>query len=321
MKQTAIFASAVGAIALGLSGCARGPAFNEGALGRAEFGFPSCGCAVADRGIAAGGASTSITVKLTAASDPTVRVASAVARDASIVSIGAIDNNSEAGSWNVHVKSGSPGSTTLKVLDQNGVEIDHAALTVSPTAEIGIDQGWDGEVLEVLTGQSFAVHATTWGSKHEDLTGVGAIQFSYKGVTQQASPPETFADQEQFRASAAGDGAVIMTAISATKELDVHAIDPSTVDKVELETSDVTIASSGSMLLKYRLFAAGTPVYGSLCAWAIADPTIARVHEDAVNIGAAPSAAFAVEGLAQGTTQATCTVNGNRSSITIRVSM
>src|SRR5262249_9766463 len=156
---------------------------------------------------------TTITVKLTGAVG--AEVATATVLDASILQVLAIMPGSTTGSFNVRVKAGEPGSTKMTVLDPAGTEIDHATITILPTAEIGIDKGWDGEVLNVLAGQPIPVHATTWGSKHEDLTGVGAVQFAYSGVLQAASPPETFADQQNFRAGAAGDGTVIMSAIAA----------------------------------------------------------------------------------------------------------
>jgi hypothetical protein len=302
----------VGALAL-LSAC--GPSTTSGANGNAQFSYGSClfsECSLGSRGIAAG-ASTSLEA---IAKTPVRRASSS---DPSILAVGSISTGS-TDTYVVSVTAGKPGTVTFTVYDAADREIDHVSVVVSPTKTIQADDGFQSGPT-ILTGQSFPIHATTLGDRGETLAGTGAIQFAYNGALERdGSFNLCFGDCSEFRASAPGDGQIVLTAVSATTTATVHAVAVTAIDKVSFGSAAVDVAVGADASVDYTLSAAGKVVYGRALQCDSTTPGVATTTDlGGVVLGTATTGKLSVRGSAAGTTTVTCRANGKVATLDVRV--
>lgn len=296
-----------------LSAC--GPSTTSGANGNAQFSYGSClfsECSLGSRGIAAG-ASTSLEA---IAKTPVRRASSS---DPSILATGAISTGG-TDTYSIPVTAGKPGTVTLTIFDAADKEIDHVSVLVSATKTIAADDGFQSGPT-ILTGQSFPIHATTLGDRGETLAGTGAIQFAYAGALQRdTSFNLCFGDCSQFRASAPGDGQIVLTAVSATTTATVHAVAVTAIDKVAFASAAVDVAVGADASVDYTLSAAGKVVYGRALQCDSATPGIATSTDTGgVVIGTATTGKLSIRGSAAGTTTITCNANGKSAMLSVRV--
>lgn len=302
----------VGALAL-LSAC--GPSTTSGARGNAEFSYGSClfsECSLGSRGIAAG-SSTSLEA---IAKTPVRRASSS---DPSILSTGAVSTGG-TDTYVIPVTAGKPGTVTFTVYDAADKEIDHVSVVVSATKTIKADDGFQNGPT-ILTGQSFQIHATTLGERGETLVGTGAIQFGYQGAVERDNSFNLcVGDCSLFRASAPGDGQIVMTAISATTTATIHAVAATSIDQLSFASASVDVGVGADAGVDYTVSAAGKVVYGRALQCDAAAPGIVTTSDlGGAVIGTPTTGKLSVRGSAVGTTTITCSANGKTATLGVRV--
>jgi hypothetical protein len=297
------------------AGCSSAPATTAGANGVAEFQYSGClgdDCALTSRGVAAGARAT-IYVK------SKTKVVSAKSSDPTILSIGEVTDGS--GGDLVAVNGGKPGSVTLTVYDAASQEIDHVSVQVSATKTIAADESWPSAGPTVLAGETFTVHATTMGAGGERLAGDGAITFGYQGaIERDDSFYICLGDCGQFRAKQAGEGQVLLSAVSATNSLPVHVVAPSAIDALTFASASVETTVGGEPSLGFTMTAAGKTVHGRAIDCASATPAVASLGSLwASTLVEDKSGSLGVHALAKGDATITCTINGHPASFVVHV--
>jgi hypothetical protein len=318
-RSLSSFLFALALAALGSAGCSVGPTSTEGANGRAEFSYGSCfleSCTLDSRGIAAG-STTSISISSKS------EVGSVASSAPGVLSVGALSTSGGASgtfNYSVSVAGGTPGTSTLTIYDKSGAEIDHVSVLVSATATIGVDHGWSGDGPTVIAGQTFTVHATTLGAKGETLEGDGAIHFAFDGGAQ-SSFAICFGDCTGVHVDTAGDGRVLMTAVNATNSITLHAIHAAAIDTLDVGDSSVDVAHGATVDVDVTARAGGVDVYGVTPTCVVANPATASVTIlPAVSFATGATGKISVKGLAAGSTNVTCTVNGHAATFGVSVS-
>jgi hypothetical protein len=303
----------VTAALLALAACADQGEETPGELEAATFYYAECAgnCALGTRAIAAGEAHTTIGVR------SPKRIATAVTADPTIATVEA-PTDALNGDWRIPLLSGRPGTTRLTIRGEDGAEIDHTDLVIAPTTVIGIVKGWQGEPLRVIAGQRYDFHATTLGERGETLVGNGAIKFEFAGVLRRASAPVPFADQESFDAIEPGAGTIALTAIEASRTIDVEAIAAGAVDTMTLDTTSLELPVGGSIIIGYEISAAGVPVYGSVCNWVVRDGALVDLLS-APSFEQKPSGLVFIQAKAKGRTRAECTWSGGTAAVDVNI--
>jgi len=179
----------------------------------------------------------------------------------------------------------------------------------------------------LVAGGSFGVHATTIGADGGTLVGSGAIQFAFQGALASATTPALcLGDCASFGASAPGDGAVVMTASSATTTLLIHALPATAVDTVAFPQPTLTLASGASPFVTYVVTAAGAPVYSNVTCDSsevgvvtVETPTVLPYDPYATLVSGRPSGTVNVTAVHAGTSTVTCSVNGHAATLTVTV--
>jgi hypothetical protein len=284
-----------------------------GVLGRATISYAQCiaKCGIDERGIAAGGAATTIDVESTT---PIARVSSAdvnIARTATV-------SSSSPDHYQFPLTSGAPGKVTITFFDASGAEVDAGLFTVAPTTVIGFAPGFDGES-NVITGQKIILHGDTVGAGGQSLVGNGSIHFAYSGVLVRMSSPPPWADQEEFAAMSEGEGTATMSAIDATLAVPVHGVSLSAVDQISARDDRVQVSPDNTKNTAYTIHSRGVAIHGSVCAWSVDDPSVATVSDLEPSLEDKVSVQVMVRAHATGHTRASCTVNGLSVSFAIDV--
>jgi hypothetical protein len=297
-----------------LPGCGGWGGETPGQLGRVEIAYTPClvKCGIAQRAIAAGGAKTTIDVM------STVPITRAESGNPGIVRTGTVTSPS-ADHYQFALTSGAPGKATILFRGADGNEVDEGIFTVAPTMTIGFKSGFGSDPVNIVAGQKMVVHVTTFGAGGETLVGDGAIHFAYQGVLKQMSDPAPFADQEEFEATDQGDGAVMLSAIDATTQVNVHAVLAATIDHVSLADQQLHLSVGAFSTTSYTVQAGGMPIHGGSCRWTVADPSIAGVGDNESNLEDKFSARVTIHALKAGQTTATCTLNALTAQLEIEV--
>ena len=280
----------------------------EGADDRASFSYDSLG----DMSIPlAAGASDGISIN--APSGTTV--ASAKASDPSVLSLGALQPGSSPGSYDVPITAGNPGSATFTIYDPSGNEIDHTTVRVAPTTSIPLDVP---SGVTLLSGSSFAVHATTIGAGGQTLAGAGAIQFAYQGSLSSASAAPDFCsgDCGVFQATAVGDGEIDATATSAAAKATVHVVDPSALDSFSLGSTTAHFKVNDGTLVNYTMRAGSTVVYGTVSCTS-SDSNVASTTVFPSTPGNSVSGGVMVTSDKPGTATITCSAGQKQATLVI----
>jgi hypothetical protein len=288
-------------LAVAVTGCV---SRTGGQLGHASFSYEEClfGCATSDSSLAAGGAHASINVTLkTGYSFSAVRSTN--------TGVASFTIGSDLSGTTINAVSGLPGTTQLQLVDPNGALVDQTAITVEPTAQLKVTQGWTGAVPLVLAGSGQYFHVTTTDAGGHTTIGTGSVSFTLAGTLSPAYDLGAGGDSFSF-VGTPGSGSVIATTPSgANARLDVTVIPQSAIVKLGTTQHGNTTDSSGTYAtVDVTAYAAGGSVYGAQCNWTTSDPSVTVRNQ---SVGSLERAAITTTqlGLAKpGAFVATCTI-------------
>jgi hypothetical protein len=246
-------------------------------------------------------------------------VASAKASDPSVLSLGTLNAGSLPGSYDVPVIAGNPGSTTFTIYDPSGKEIDHTTVQVAPTTSIPLDMP---SGVTLLSGNSFAVHATTIGDGGQTLAGTGSIHFAYQGSLSPTTGAPDFCsgDCGYFQAGATGDGEIDAAATSATARSTVHVVDASALDAFSFASPTLQMKQNDGQTITYTMRAGSVIVYGSPSCTSSDEQVASFVFGAIASPGNTTSGTLAVGSTSNpGTATITCTAGQNQATLVVTV--
>jgi hypothetical protein len=293
-----------------------------GQKGRAIFNFYLGASEPFPHAIAAGGAATTVSFFI---SPPASAVVTSGTSDASVLVVGPVQDAmtgsrcSQAGT--MAVTSGQIGSADLILSDGDGAEVDRITLTMAPTTQLKIDQGWtDPAGPQILTGTVQGIHATTIGADATTLVGVGAVKFTLSSSLSAVSNPQELpllfgGDVVTFRADSPGPATVDADCPIAHAEVPLTAVDPSQLDALVLTLGS---KDTSGQWVNVSATAGGKPVWGVECAWS-SQPAGLKAGFLPSFIGGAPINGYELIGKS-GSYDATCAIPGGPSqTITVQL--
>jgi hypothetical protein len=267
----------------------------------AKFAFANCSgdCGLDNHPLAAGGARTLIHVSGAGYTD--VRSTNpAVATFA--------PSNAD-----IAATSGTPGQTSLQLLDAGGGVVATATVTVVPTVELRVNHGWTGSAPLVLAGSTQVFHVTTVGADGNVTRGDGAVAFTIGGTLAPAVAPLS-GDSIAFTGTP-GDGSIRADCPDATVAQPITVV--AAADLTGLD-ANVIPQPNDTAIVSIVPQSAGGGVYAGPCAWQTSDPSVTLASEVGPSLDLGPGTLSFFNLNRAGTYTATCTLAGKTAMVTLQ---
>ncbi|MDB4970492.1 MAG: hypothetical protein JWN44_6181 [Myxococcales bacterium] len=282
-----------------LAGCHIGGGTGSG-NGNVTFWFANCGetCKPEDHPVAAGGAHT--TINVTGAKFTTVR--------SSNPSVATFTNNNQS----VEVISGSPGTTSLELLDGGNRIIASAEVSVEATARLAVDHGWkSGEPL-VLEGQQMVFHVTTLDAQGRTTKGSGAVAFALGGTLARAVLPLSGDAIGFVGTPGAGSIAASCPETTVTQPFTIVGL----AEITAITMSAQTLPDDTAIVSVVPQSALGA-VYGGPCDWQTSDPSVTLATDVGPALHLGPGTVSVFNLTRPGTFTLSCTLAGQTAMVTV----